>query len=305
MSLNLKTKTSHVIFDEWGMAVIKGDELSWRDSIGRTVLCWIAYGQPIEGIDKMISSLLFCYSHNCRHPQYPEWELSRDHLSYLLVFRRLFFGGYSNLPVYRRGMYLWSLALQNNKLAEFLYYTLAIPGAYIGNAWLRFCRKVGRIKPERDNNWWIAMNDGGPYPQFFPIAIRRTWGWRIQQNLWFWQKLWAWIIFQTIPAYALHVKAWQVYVMPNSKKKEKLKRILLKRAANSNLILRMLFGDTTVSETDVSQYPNMTGYRPGVYLDESCRRDIREMDAVESEFNTYEVELIKWLYESNTKNLKS
>ena len=66
--------------------------------------------------------------------------------------------------------------------------------------------------------------------------------------------------------------------------------------------MRLLLGDTTVSEIAVSEYPDMTGYRPGVYLDESCRRDIREMTPEESEFNSFEKDLIKKLYnESNTK----
>ena len=282
--LNLQAKDTFFVFDEYGMLTVKSDALSWRDSIGMTVCAWIAYGMLLAG--KTISSLLYCYSHNCRHPQYPESELSRDHLSYLLIFRRLFFGGYSNLPVYRRGMYLWSLALQNNKFAEWMYYTLYIPGAILGNWWLKFCRLVGRIGPERSNNLWIATDDDNTYGYYF------------QKTRTCWQKLWAWIIFQTIPAYPLHNKGWQLYVMPESRKKERLKRILLSRIGISNILLRLLYGDIQVSQLDIANYPQMTGFRPGVYLDESCRRDIRELTPREAEFNCYEKDLIIWLWKN-------
>ena len=33
------------------------------------------------------------------------------------------------------------------------------------------------------------------------------------------------------------------------------------------------------------------------YLDETCRRDIRKLTPQEAEFNTYEKDLIIWLYQ--------
>ena len=84
--------------------------------------------------------------------------------------------------------------------------------------------------------------------------------------------------------------------MPESQRKAKLKRILLQRVGKSNPMLRLLFGDTTVTQQEINNYPHMTGYRPGVYLDETCRRTIRELTAQEAEFNTYEKNLIIWLW---------
>ena len=88
MSLNLQAKDTFFIFDEYGMLVVKSDELSWRDSVGRTVLAWIAYGKPkelhnaIEGCwrpegDK---DILF------RHPHKIE-KASRDHVSYFFIYK--------------------------------------------------------------------------------------------------------------------------------------------------------------------------------------------------------------------------
>jgi len=90
--------------------------------------------------------------------------------------------------------------------------------------------------------------------------------------------------------------------MPASRKKEKLKRILLSRIGISNIMLRLLLGDT-VTQEEIDAYPDMTGYRPGVYLDETCRRDIRELTDKEAEFNCYEKQLIILLWKQRQKSL--
>ena len=159
----------------------------------------------------------------------------------------------------------------------------------MGNFWLKFVRNIGDISNEFYNEDWCFI-ETDTENEF------KTTGYRIQRNRTPWQNIWGKIILWTIPAYSLHIKTWQIYIMPASRKKEKLKRILLSRIGISNILMRLLLGDTTVSEKEVSQYPDMTGYRPGVYLDESCRRDIREMTEEESEANAYEKDLIKKLY---------
>jgi len=292
MPLNLEADKSYYQFDQWNMLVVPSDELSWRDSIGRTVLAWIAYDTPEEleyALDK-------CWKDGklYRHPAHNELA-SRDHHSYDIISMNMFikqspaYKNYVKKLPFMRGLYLWMHSLTGNKLAEFFYYFWNIPFARFGNFWLWLCRWTGRIRPERDNNWWIA-------PWDIPINLNNN-GLILLRRRTKWQKLWAWIIFKTIPAYSLHVKAWQIYVMPDSKKKEKLKRILLSRIGISNIMLRLLFGDTTVTQEEIDSYPHLTGYRPGVYLDETCRRNIKEMTAKESEFNSYEKDLIKKLYD--------
>ena len=295
MPLNLEADKSYYQFDQWNMLVVPSDELSWRDSIGRTVLAWIAYDTPEEleyALDK-------CWKDGklYRHPAHNELA-SRDHHSYDIISMNMFikqspaYKNYVKKLPFMRGLYLWMHSLTGNKLAEFFYYFWNIPFARFGNFWLRFCRWAGRINKEFDNKLWVEK-----------LRVKKSWdgketiGLIIQRNRTKWQKLWAWIIFKTIPAYSLHVKAWQIYVMPDSKKKEKLKRILLSRIGISNIMLRLLFGDTTVTQEEIDSYPHLTGYRPGVYLDETCRRNIREMTAKESEFNSYEKDLIKKLYD--------
>ncbi len=330
MTLNLKADKTFFQFDKFGMLIVPSDQSwekrswwkklwdkilkrewiptwkneSWKDSLGRTVFAWIAYGRPKE----LISSLDSCLQYNFqkkkwylkRHPDYDELA-SRDHWSYFIIYRTFYFKDLEDFQSFAkdiprmRGMNFWRKALMGNKMAEWWYYTLYIPGVRIGNMWLKFCRWVGEIQPERDNNWWIDIYDLHHNFDASKPAYIYNWESVLHERI-RWQKLWAWIIFQTIPAYPFHNKGWQLYVMPESKRKERLKRILLKRVGESNLLLRLLYGDTTVTQKEIDNYPHMTGFRPGVYLDETCRRTIRELTAEEAEFNCYEKDLIIWLF---------
>ncbi|MCK4815436.1 hypothetical protein KA005_06675 [bacterium] len=318
MTLNLQAKDTYHVFDEFGMLIIPSDQ-SWekrscwkklwdkilkrewiptwsnkskRDSLGRRILAGLAYGFSPE----MISGIEACYRNGVlyRHPELDEIA-SRDHHSYFYIYRKWTNQELPDFPR-MRGMNLWMKSLRGKTGAEGAYYLIYIPGAIIGNAWLRFYRKTGGIKSELTNKLWIA---GGNPNYGTAMLYRRT----------KWQKIWAWIIFQTIPAYPLHNRGWQLYVMPESRRKEILKRILLKRVGKSNIMLRLLFEPNVIYNTkywksscklvtqeEVAAYPHLTGYRPGVYLDETCRRTIRELTAQESKYNTYEKDLIIWLY---------
>ena len=282
--INLETKTSYHYFDEYGMLVVKGDDRSWRDSLGRLILTGLAYGFTKE----ITTAIESCYRDGIlyRHPAHDE-VASRDHHSYFCIYRSYTYRAIPDFPR-MRGMNQWMKDLKGG--GDFWYYFWAIPGAYIGNWWLRKCRKWGRIWPEEDNRVWLGSHPTQPGVPGYLILSERTPR----------QKLWAWIIFQTMPAYALHNKAWQIYIMPKSPKRDTLRKILLKRVGQSNLMLRLLFqSGIAVTQEEIDNYPHMTGYRPGVYLDETCRRDIRELTDEEAEFNTYEVDLIKYLW--NTK----
>jgi len=312
--LNLKAENSHYIFDFAGMLVVPSDQswekrslwkrlwdwilkrawtpknlgdLSWKDSIGRTVLAIIAYGFVVE----LANGIYRCFKDGklYRHPDH-NILASRDHHSYFLIYNKLFcpadFDKFIKQMPRMRGMNLWMKSLTGNRTSEFFYYSVQIPGAYLGNWWLKFCRWVGDISRETSNGWWVSKQW---------VDSHETCGEVLQLTRTTWQKLWGWIIFQTIPAYPLHNKAWQIYVMPESRKKEKLQRVLLKRVAKRNVLVRLVLGDDTVTQEEVDNMPAMTGFPSGVYLDETCRRDIRQMDAIESEFNMYELDLIKWL----------
>jgi len=325
MPLNLNSTNTHVVFDEYGMALVKGDELSWRDSIGRTVLCWLAYEGPIKLLSALDDCMYFINSEQrfqlYRHPEHKELS-SRDHWSYYIICEKLAdrdsmsFINFMNYVPRMRGLNLWMKSLAGNKRAEWWYYFWNLKFARIGNFWLKFVRKVGNISNEKSNEWWITIWDEFHAPCRASKPFRIPNGSQLRHFRTPWQNFWGKVILWTIPAFALHIKAWQIYVMSKDsrkttesdnkrekllKKRKKLQQILLKRVGKSNILVRLLLGDD-VSKQEITDYPYMTNYRPGVYLDESCRRDIREMTPEEAEFNTYEVDLIKWLYESTTEN---
>jgi len=282
MPLNLEAQNTHILFDRKGYPVVKDDAESINDTCGRLVLMGMCYGFIPHIVEKLEALLIKQNSKEriIRHPDNPVTS-SRDHHSYFYIYRKYTGQELPDFPR-MRGMNEWMGALQGLTDSEWWYYFWNIPGAYIGNWWLRTLRKIGNICPiEMDNDWWIGSQIvNGHY-----LQTHRT----------PWQKLWGKIIHITIPAYSLHIKAWQIYVMPESKRKANIKRILLKRCGKSNIMLRLLLGDTTVSEIEVSEYPHMTGYRPGAYLN-TTNRDIRGMTPQESEFNSYEYDLIQWLW---------
>jgi len=191
--IGLTNRRGSHVFDEYGMLIIPSNQSwekrswwkklwdkilkrewvptwtnkSWRDSVGRTVLAWIAY----EGPDELEDALTKCVKYEApnkkfnllRHPNYKEYA-SRDHWSYFLIWLKMTDMHYGPLKMLMnyvprmRGMNLWMKALTGNKRAEWLYYTLYIPGAYLGNAWLRICRWVmnfGNRLDEATNEWWI------------------------------------------------------------------------------------------------------------------------------------------------------
>jgi hypothetical protein len=277
----------------WGCACVRGDVKSYLDSFGRTFLTWLAYGRPDE-----LKSVLESYWKEGklrRHPQ--AWdETSRDHYSYFIMFKRLTctddeFKAFVNKIPPKRGLNFWKRALVPDTRYEIEYYRYNIPYARIGNVWLRFCRWIGKIRPELSNEEWIGIWDEFYAPCRVSKPIQITGGSAEKYYRTARQKRWGNVINKTTPAYVLHNKGWQLFFMPDNPKKDTLKRILLKRVGKSNLMLRLLFGDTTVSETEVSGYPYMTNYRSSVYLN-TTNRDIREMTKNEASANTYEKELI-------------
>jgi hypothetical protein len=275
------------------MMVVQEDILSWKDSMGRTVLTWIAHDMPEELEAAIESCLSFDLKDNRyrlrRHPGI--WEkTSRDHWSYFIIFRKLKYEDWEFKKFVKkipsmRGMNLWVKSLAGNKSAERWYYRWAIPEAWLTNRWNKFVRVIGFIYPERSNYWWIDQYDE-----------KRNNGQVLQDSVTEWQKWWA---RKLIPLYPVHVKGWQLFVMPDNPRKEILKRIIQKRIGEHNYMLRLLMGDTEISQEEIDTYPNMSGYRPGVPLNEPCDRDIYELP---DQDNLYEKVLLTWLFKKLKEN---
>lgn len=306
MPLNIECKKTWTRFDKYGMPVTKDDPESIDNCVGTLVCMGFCYGFIKEFKEALEQCLIKEPGKKhvlIRHPTRPI-PTSRDHWSYFIQYRKWTnrnpqrFKNFIKYVPRMNGLNLWMKALTGSKIHEWLYYTLYIPGARLGNWWNRLIMRIGKAGPERTNEWWITRPEGGA-----------TNGELLQRSFTRWQKFWLhgprFKLFGKechieilVPAYPLHNKGWQLYVMPKSKRKETLKRILLQRVEKSNIMLRLLFGDTTVTQEEVDNCPHMTGYRPGVYYP-TCDRTIRELTPEEAEFNAYEKDLIIWLYESN------
>jgi hypothetical protein len=288
--LDLESQDLYHIFDE-GLAVVSGDKDSWKDSIGRTVLMWIAYNQDSRLEVGLESCIQYEDPHWVlyRHPRVIDVEdykndMSKDHWSYFLMYRRLrdndkdFEEFLEDVPL-KLGLRLWASALTGNEEDAESYYFWQIIGAWLGNGWNKFWRGVGDIGDEYSNADWDKL------------------GHIVQNNLSIRQRIFRKFL---IPNYPLHNKAWQLYVLPDHPMKEQLKKLLLKRVMNrkgcSNYLLRILFGDKTVTEQEVNGYMHMTGYRWGTNLDETCRRDVKVLSQYLVRANGYEKDILLFAY---------
>jgi len=288
--LDFKDQNLYHIFED-GLAVVKGDAESWQDSIGRTILMWLAYNKDprlelgLESCIQFEDPFWVLY----RHPRVIGVEdykndISKDHWSYFLIYRSLkdpqdkFIDFIYDVPL-KFGLKLWVSALAGDEGAAESYYFFQIIGARLGNSWNKFWRGVGNIGKEYSNADWDKLGN------------------IIQLNLSRRQKLFRKFL---IPTYPLHNKGWQLYALPEHPKKEELKKILLKRVINrggySNYLLRILFGDKTVTESEVTGYMHMTNYRWGTNLDETCRRDVKVLPQYQTRANGYEKDILIFAY---------
>jgi hypothetical protein len=113
-----------------------------------------------------------------------------------------------------------------------------------------------------------------------------------------WQKWWCrrWVILT--PFYPIQNRAWQLKWLPDSKRKERQKRILLRRTDRGNIIVRALFGDTHISDFELRSYVETTGDVSGVKLNKSCDRHVTKIHNVK---NCYKKKLAWKLHYENIK----
>jgi hypothetical protein len=201
--------------------------------------------------------------------------------------RNIFFDDFVKDIPYMRGINIWVKALQEDKKSLRRYYAWAIFGAILRTWWNGRITKIGFIGQERSNEWWIEAEELLVLEDSY---VGLTNGHDLQINLTRWQKFWRKLL---VPVYTLHNKGWQLFVLPDDPRKETLKRILRKPVGQSNYMLRLLLGDLDMSEEEVLNMPNMSGYRSGTALNESCRRDVYELP---DQDNLYEKVLTIWLF---------
>jgi len=305
----------HFKWDTWGFLLIFGDPKSWRDAIGRLMEYLYAHGKLNE-VNPALESCLDLTPTGYvlyRHPTFllkamstpgsvtpdptiykydkkGEEFASRDHWSYFIQYKKNtlseeeFTDFISKVPR-MRGMNLWMKTMKGSKWAEWWFYALFNPGAYLGNIASNLITWIGRLGPEMGIHWWIVHNVGED--------VNR--GTRMLYNLTWWQKAWRKIWVTVTPFYPIQNRGWQLKWLPESKRKERQKRILLRRTDKDNPIVRLLFGDLTVSISDVRAYPETTGDASGIKLNKSCDRTIRRIP-MESQQGCYKYMLARTLF---------
>jgi len=274
MALNWKaTDTQWFVDQENKMMLVQNS--SWNpngdngkgDAIGRSFMAYFTYGDErfLEGIENCwekverkgwLKRLLFgkYYYQGYRYPKRFDNEvgLSRDHTSYTIIAYK--YAGYSNeyikefvkhlrfriskFAMFTPEMWLWARAMTGSKFYEKLFLLTTIPVNMLNRWWNKFIYKIVPFEEEcHQDEFMVVQND------LKPPRVRK------------WAK-------RLYPYYALHISAWQLYLLPDSKLKRKAQKICLDITPKHNYVIQMLLGyKDMVNPDDVFEFKPMKGGR--------------------------------------------
>lgn len=305
MGLDLFTTKTEYYVDRYDMMMTQNP--SWNpngdngivDSIGRTVDAYFAYDHlrfiyAVRKCYRYKNGYLQQYLQAYRHPSIAVNDLkggiyndmSRDHIIYSLIIFKASNDPYlyylsknlrwkiSDRYWFTPEVWLWMKGITGNKLAMFLYYLLDIIILFIAIKWNKFIYFVAGFQPESNqNDFKKVQNSDKPKSKVF------------------FRKL-------LYPIYTLYQKAFMMYVSDNCYGKKKIKQICLKGIDKENYLLRIMFGDKTVTEEQVNSYKPMTGWRWSGYLESNLNdRDMNIItDPVKLEANVLDVDLLQKMY---------
>lgn len=269
MGYNPLIKTTFYYVDDSGMFVVFGDPKSWRDSVGRNFYAYIAYSD-----DSLLTSMWLCAQivdgkiKFRRHPLDDGKDMSRDHVSYILMALSIFephavkqFVSMLEFQISAKhefsiDMWCWAQSLGGSKLHEFLYYTMAIPmtvGSYLWNGLLFGVAALGGDKWKRK------------------------------------------VYHSMYPFYAMQNMAWQVYCMRNTIAKSVLQRICRWHVDKTNYAVRMVLGDKSVTWDEIKDHKSTKSWRWGVKL-KTSDRDMDLIDPKLLEYNDLEKDYLLALF---------
>jgi len=267
MGYNPSNKNTYYYIDEYGMMLCRFARNQGRaDSVGRTVLATIAYCEDQLFKNVLSNCIINLYPPKIiRHPEIEKPGISRDHVTYLFVGLKYFQRErllkilskemrwkISDFAKFTPDMWCWMKGIAGSRFYLWLFYRIEIFWMRLMSLWNRTIRKIGRFHLEF-NQWDYKMVNIVGDLQITSLQ----------------RKLRKWLY----PAYSLHILGWQLYVLKDCKSKRRLQRICLKMTGRYNYLVRLLFGDQTVTLDDVNNYQHMTSWRWGVNLDETNDRD--------------------------------
>lgn len=264
------------------------------DSIGRTALAYIAYGDK-----SLMESVMFCYDkvpiirkgktkrfyyHGFRYPDYWKDDLSRDHVTYTMIGLK-YVGASKALKEFVEGqrwriserytftidMWLWSRGIIGKRWARALYYMITIPMMSFSVLWSRALHWFGAFGEEEHQDDFVPSR-----PEELTATQRKVRKWMF-------------------PTYALHILGWQLTCLPGSRAKRILKRICRGWVGRHNYLLRVLFGERTEKlKEQCRTYLPMTSWRWGTRLDGTNDRACKVItDPKLTEFNALDQDILK------------
>ena len=274
------------------------------DAIGRSFNAYYNYGDErfLEGIENCwekierkgkIRRFLFgkYYYQGHRFPtKDPNMRgLSRDHLTYtILAFK---YAGYSDeflqdfvkhlrwkisdFARFTPDLWLWTRVIANLKGYSWIYYPIQRITLKITAWWNKKLTKYAGFGPESHQDDFLSVpND------FKPKRIRK-------------------LADKLYPIYALHIQAWQIKLLPESKRKRKLQEAALPICPEHNYVIQLLLNHPSKpSKEDVYGYKSMRGGRwTGVLNTWINNRDMFiEKRPERLEYNVMDVDYLRKLY---------
>lgn len=286
-NLDFEARDTFYQFDERRLARVTpnmGLDNWWFNVIDRTVEFWMLLDPSLPTLTSGLDDCLYLDERGRfalkRHPDFDE-AASRDNWTMFFVYRFLRLTGegipmkgsfhflVKNSPRHR-GMQLWKRALAGHSDAAWWYYFWNIPGARIRNFVWKTLKWIGGFGPELTREEFIS---DPPFVDLYQEGIRK-------------------IMLNLVPAFALYKKAWQLFVMPVDPRRDRLRRILLRRVSKRNGLLRTLLGEFW-TDGQIDALTPISGWPASTELSEYTDRDHRWIPSDMIRVNELERPLIK------------
>jgi len=249
------------------MVISNNDPLQWKDSIGRNFYAMLAFPEkaakyyfPITRCHALVGDHL----HVFRHPAHPDNDdMSRDHWFYTLLAAHEM-GDRDLLELYNKymkfrisdkfrhtlGSYCWSKAITGSKAYWVPWYITNLIEAPLYLVLNKLLYLVAPFQKELPILKYIQLH---PMP-------------RTKRQLWARKLLY--------PAYSQQIHGYCIRAAPFKPLNWLLRKLSLPIVGRYNIAQRLLFKSEVHPAIIRGHYPT-TGWRSGVYLNETCDRHIR------------------------------
>ena len=304
MGLNLLNKKTYYLVDDEGFMqnaheAENPDILKAHgDAIGHNADAFFAYDYT-PFIDVIKQCYVFKYKKGKKylqgyrsphHVRANDMTMSRDHILNTLILMKFVNDPFLNVMSenlkwkisdkysFTIGLWLWMKGITGNKFFMFLFYLIDIPVILFSILWNKVIYKIGGFGKELPQDKFVLIPEN-------EISAK-------QRKL---RKI-------VYPMYALNIKAFQLYVSPNSLGKRILKKICLMGIDEQNFLLRIMFGGK-VKKEDVYSYKSMYGGRWSTYLNNLNDRFLKIIDNPEYiEENVVDVDILIKMFRKCQKN---